>query len=133
MHLNRFITLFIFWPISFIPLPGSIMRFGLLSFHFFIISRIMLLPVWFTFMDTSTDPSCRPTTNPPMDCPGPQHLSGVPGQSLFLCSGLMFINGLVLEPGGTSLPKKPHLDAKSEGHKDGKNQWEVHQPVPLTL
>ena len=115
----------------FILLQDSVMKSRLFSFPFFTVSRILLTPVRLAFIDTSPSPWHRLTTNPPLDCPSPQHLWGVQEMSQGKGSSLMFRNSLckslVVHPCQRSLTLIQNLKVI----RMGRNQCEVYLTVSM--
>ena len=102
-----------------ILLPGSVIRSGLLSFPFFTVIKILFLPVRLACMDASTGPWCGPTMQPSFDCPSPETMRGARAKPRdWFKFNVQKWPGPVF--GGTSLPKKPHLDPKPDGCQSGR-------------
>ena len=79
----------LFFSLSLILLPDSVIMFGLLSFSFFTALRIWFLLVKLTCMVASNGHCHRLTTNPSLVCPSLPPLREVPGLSQRLGSDLM--------------------------------------------
>ena len=92
-----------------------------------------ILPIEACLYGASTGYWHRPTTTPPLDCPSPWLLWGIPGLSQGMGSWFNGQKQSVLQPDDASLPKKPHLDPIFRFIRVTGSWWKVHWPVPLTL